>query len=173
MTPGQTEFPPICGSCGEPIVTSYVGKGKAKRKVDACGCPTEAAPAPEPKPGRPKCSKKGAKDKGDRGEREVVKFLEGIGFAAYRTAGSGAHGSRNNESAQDTDVVARLGDFRWRVESKLEASLPIAGLKTRLSRSDALRVRQDHDKAFWFVPEEQFAVLLKWAAEGMRRARDA
>lgn len=162
-----------CATCGEPNARVQTGKGKNKRFHVVCACPETQPVVPE-KQGRKKCSPKNAKAKGDEGEREVRRFLEGVGFQAYRTSGSGAAGTKSGERAFATDVRAKFGDLlTMRVESKREATLPIAGLKTRLADSDWLRVRQDHDKAYWFVPEDKLAEVLKWAVEGLRSVRDA
>jgi hypothetical protein len=142
----------ICGDCRQPF--NWVGRDKV------CGC-NHIVDATE-KVGRRKCSHKGAKAKGDAGEREAVKLFEGAGWSAYRTPGSGAHGSRNNESAFDTDVVAKKDNIRLKIECKRKAS--IAGLKSLLkdkARSDVLYMRQDFEEPYVLLPAKLFGELLK------------
>lgn len=159
-----------CATCDETQRWQTFKIGRKKRDFKVCGCPFTP---PEPQ-GHKKCSPKNAKHKGDEGEREVVRFLEELGFAAYRTSGSGAHGTINNESAFATDVRWKFEDlFLARVESKREASFPIQGLLNRLANSDWLRIRADRAEAYWFAPEKNLAVILHWAIEGLRAAKAA
>lgn len=169
--PGETRFDEICAECREPLVKSKVGKGKRATFHTVCAC--NPLPAPEPKAVVRKVKNTAAKGKG--GEREVCKLAEAIGIDAFRTAGSGAHGSRNNESSQDTDIILRFKNRggqevqRLKVESKLKATIPgLKSLRNELSRSDVLRVREDRDTAFWLVPENIMKSLLAWSAEALK-----
>lgn len=170
MNPGDTEFPPICAECREPLIPTKVGKGKAAKFHTVCAC----NPLPEKQPVLVRKVKNTAA-KGAGGEREVCKLAEAIGIDAFRTAGSGAHGSRNNESSQDTDIILRFKTRdgrevqRLKVESKLKATIPgLKSLRNELSRSDVLRVREDRDTAFWLVPENIMKSLLAWSAEALK-----
>ena len=155
------EFAVICDDCGE----QKRWEGKGRKSYQACGC----EPVPVVQEGRRKCSAKGAKAKGDGGERELVKAAEGWGWTAHRTAGSGAHGSRTNETAFATDVRLKLGDLTITAECKRHAS--IGGVKTLnnlRAGSDVLWLRQDHDEAFVFMPLSVFAEVMSRAAEGSK-----
>lgn len=148
------EFQVTCPACGE----GMVWQGKGKKAIQVCGCERAPEYVPENRrPGRRKCSAKGAKAKGNGEERAVVKAFEAIGWSAYRTAGSGAHGSRNNEQAFATDVRVKRGDTVLRIESKRHAS--IGGVKTLnklRDNSEILWLRQDFEEAFVFMPASVF-----------------
>lgn len=173
MTGSHSELEEICFDCRQPLVLTKVGKGKKAQRIVTCDCiqapPVESATMPK------KRAVKNTAAKGGLGEREVCNLLTELGFDAYRTAGSGAHGSRNNELSQDTDIVWRFRKdgnevFRARIESKLMKRVPgLLSLVTLLSRSQWLRVRQDREKAFWFVPEDQLKIILAYAKQGMEQ----
>jgi hypothetical protein len=155
------EFAVICDDCGE----QKRWEGKGRKSYQACGC----EPVPVVTEGRRKCSSKGAKAKGDGGERELVKAAEGWGWTAHRTAGSGAHGSRTNEQAFATDVRLKLGDLVLRVECKRHAS--IAGVKTLnklRDNSDVLWLREDFQEPMVFMPASVWALAMSRAAEGSK-----
>lgn len=171
MNPGDTEFPPVCAQCAEPITRKKVGVGKRATFHQVCAC----NPLPEKQPVVVTRKVKNTAAKGAGGEREVCKLAEDVGIDAFRTAGSGAHGSRNNESSQDTDIILRFKNRdgrevqRLKVESKLKATIPgLKSLRNELSRSDVLRVREDRDTAFWLVPENIMKSLLAWSAEALK-----
>lgn len=171
-TAGETNFRPICGSCGEPIETVTTGKGKRKQRHEVCAC--NPAPVPETATKARRCAPGSTKRKGRVGEKRTEQEWGAWGFDAQSTVGSGAAASRSSESAFDTDVVIRHGDtFRAKIESKKHAKLPIASLVKMLDRSDFLRLEEDRQPAFYFVKAEKLGELAKWAAEGMRRARGA
>ncbi len=156
------EFQVTCDRCG----TGLRWDGKGRKSQQVCDC-ERAVTFVSPGAKKSRCSKKGAKAKGDGGERELVKAAEGWGWTAHRTAGSGAHGSRTNEQAFATDVRLKLGDLVIRVECKRHAS--IAGVKTlnRLrDNSEVLWLREDHQEAFVFMPAAVFAQVMALAAEG-------
>jgi hypothetical protein len=156
------EFQVTCDRCG----TGLRWEGKGRKSQQVCDC-ERAVTFVSPGAKKSRCSKKGARAKGDGGERELVKAAEGWGWTAHRTAGSGAHGSRTNEQAFATDVRLKLGDLVIRVECKRHAS--IAGVKTlnRLrDNSDVLWLREDHQEAFVFMPAAVFAQVMALAAEG-------
>ncbi len=156
------EFQVTCDRCG----TGLRWEGKGRKSQQVCDC-ERAVTFVSPGAKKSRCSKKGARAKGDGGERELVKAAEGWGWTAHRTAGSGAHGSRTNEQAFATDVRLKLGDLVIRVECKRHASL--AGVKTlnRLrDNSDVLWLREDHQEAFVFMPAAVFAQVMALAAEG-------
>lgn len=173
MTGSHSELEEICFDCRQPLVMTKVGKGKAAKRIVTCDC--IPAPVQESATIPRKRSVKNTSAKGSGGEREVCNLLADLGFEAYRTAGSGAHGSRNNELSQDTDIVWRYRKdgnevFRARIESKLMKRVPgLLSLVTLLSRSQWLRVRQDREKAFWFVPEDQLKIILAYAKQGMEQ----
>lgn len=147
------EFQVTCDACGEGLTW----EGKGKKAYQRCGCERAPSYVPEARRGRKKCSAKGAKAKGNGEERNVVKAFEQIGWSAYRTAGSGAHGSRNNEQAFATDVRVKRGDMVLRIESKRHAS--IGGVKTLnklRDNSEILWLRQDFEEAFVFMPASVF-----------------
>lgn len=170
--PGETAFQEICAECREPIVRVKVGVGKRADIAMRCAC----NPAPEKVSAAiaVRRSVKNTSAKGSSAESEIVKLMNGLGFDAFKTAGSGAHGSRNCESSQDTDVVVRLRKagnevFRAKVESKFMANVPgLKSMRSLLSGSDWLRVRQNRETAFWFLSEEQMRVLLALAVQGMK-----
>lgn len=131
-----------CGFCDTD--QRWEGKGKDSRKVCDCNSEPPAAALPAEKPGRRKCSKKNTARKGREGERETVKWAEGRGHRAFRTAGSGAHGTRNNEDAFSTDVRVALPDDTLKFEVKRHST--VRGLKTLLGfkqNSDVLWMRED------------------------------
>lgn len=166
MNPGDTEFPPICAECREPLVKTKVGKGKKAQLLTVCAC--NPLPVPEPKVLR---KVKNTARKGREGEVEFVKLATDAGWDAYRTAGSGAHGSRNNESSQDTDVVIRAGNdrVRFKVECKRLSKVPgqtsLEGLR---SRSEILWVRQDQSDGYVWMPASIFKAFMAYAAEALK-----
>jgi hypothetical protein len=156
------DFAVTCDTCGAQIMW----EGKGKKAVQVCDCERAVTFV---SPGRKKCSAKNAKAKGDGGERELVKAAEGWGWQAYRTAGSGAHGTRNNESAFATDVRLKLGDLVITAECKRHAS--VAGVKTLnklRAGSDVLWLREDQQEAFVFMPASVWALAMSRAAEGSK-----
>lgn len=167
-TCGTADFPELCNECRSQKQWVKVGKGKtAARHLICLEC--ETVPAPKKRP----ITKRAAKVKGNAGEDETVAFVEACGFDGQRTVASGATGSRTCESAFDTDVIVRFADtFRKKVESKRLANVAgLTSMQAYLAGSQLLRVRQDNQKAFWFLPEAEFGEILKWAAEGMRSAK--
>lgn len=156
------DFAVICDRCGVQVMI----EGKGKKAAQVCDCERAVTFV---SPGRKKCSAKNAKAKGDGGERELVKAAEGWGWQAYRTAGSGAHGTRNNESAFATDVRLKLGDLVITAECKRHAS--IAGVKT-LNKlrdgSDVLWLREDFQEPMVFMPVSVWAEVMARAAEGSK-----
>jgi len=156
------EFAVICDTCGAQIMW----EGKGRKAIQVCDC-ERAVTFVSPGAKKSLCSKKGAKAKGDGGERELVKAAEGWGWQAYRTAGSGAHGTRNNEQAFATDVRLKLGDLVITAECKRHAS--VAGVKTLnklRAGSDVLWLREDQQEAFVFMPASVWALAMSRAAEG-------
>ena len=156
------EFQITCDRCG----TGLRWEGKGRKAQQVCDC-ERAVTFVSPGAKKSRCSKKGAKAKGDGGERELVKAAEGWGWTAHRTAGSGAHGSRTNEQAFATDVRLKLGDLVIRVECKRHAS--VAGVKTLnklRDNSEVLWLREDHQEAFVFMPASVWALVMSRAAEG-------
>lgn len=172
MNPGDTEFPPVCNQCGEPIITVRTGKGKRATRTDTCAC--VAAPAVESGTIPKKRSVKNTAAKGRSGEQEFARLAKDAGWDPFRTAGSGAHGSRNNESSQDTDVVIRKmveGNERARFKVECKRFAKVGGLTTMenlRSRSDILWVRQDHGKGFVWMPDDIFAAFLAYAEGGVK-----
>lgn len=157
----------MCGECREYKTWLKIGKGKAAHSVQLCGCALPPAPV---KQGRKKCSPRNAKAKGDGEEREIVKRATDWGYHAYRTAGSGAHGSRNAESAFATDVRIKCADRVWRVESKRHAS--VSGLKSLLKlkdNSEILWVREDFSEAYVLMSADTFAEFASLAAEALKK----
>lgn len=173
MQPGDTEFPPVCGQCGAPIVRVRQGQGKRQVVTDTCEC--VQAPEKVSATIAVKRAVRNTSAKGSIAESEIVKLMQDIGFDGYKTAGSGAHGSRVSESSQDTDVVVRLRKngtevFRAKVESKFMANVPgLKSMRNLLSGSNWLRVRQNRETAFWFLPEDQFRHLLALAKQGLEQ----
>lgn len=170
---GDTDFPPICSDCRCPIVRTREGKGKRAVVTERCQC--NPAPAPVSATIAVKRSVKNTSAKGGIAETEIVRLMTELGFDAYKTAGSGAHGSRVSESSQDTDVVVRFRNdgnevFRAKVESKFMANVPgLKSFRSLLSGSNWLRVRQNREAAYWFMPEDQLRAILGWAVQGMRK----
>lgn len=170
MNPGDTDFPPSCLQCGHALITTWIGKGKARKPVTTCGCEPPPAPAASVAKAR---KVKNTSAKGGGEELRVVKFCQGVGFTAHKTAGSGATASRHNESAWDTDIICRLSlngqeVFRAKIESKFMACVP--GLKSMVgmrSRSDWLRVRENNGIGYWFLPDAEMERLLSLAKAGL------
>ena len=152
-----------CSECRE--YQWWAGKGRARYR--ACNC------TPEPVDTKRKITRRSASAKGKRGERETEHLLQGAGFDSQRTAGSGSTGSRNSERAYDTDVVARLGPLKMKVESKRLARVPgLTSFLGMMAGSDLLRVRQDHATlGFWFMSDKQFKALASLAAEALEAKR--
>lgn len=170
--PGETRFQEICGECREPLIRTKVGKGKRAQFIDTCAC----VRAPEPETATvPKRKVKNTAAKGRSGEQEFARLAKEAGWDPFRTAGSGAHGSRNNESSQDTDVVIRKmvdGNERARFKVECKRFAKVVGLTTMenlRSRSDILWVRQDHGKkGFVWMPDDIFAAFLAYADGGVK-----
>ena len=157
MTPGQTNFDPICAQCGEPIITVRTGKGKRSTRTDTCAC--VKAPEPESATIARRCSPKSTKRKGRVGERNAEKEWKSWGWDAQSTVGSGSAGSRAGESAFDTDVVLRRGNDRLKLESKKHKTLPIKGCVKMLDRSDILRLETDGGETFYFLTKRAMGIL--------------
>lgn len=173
MQPGDTEFPPVCGQCGAPIVRVRQGQGKRQVVTDTCEC----VQAPE-KASATIAVKRAVKNTSAKGGGEELRFckmLRELGFDAYKTAGSGASASRVNESAWDTDVICRAIEadgevFRAKVESKFYTKIPgLKSLVTMLSRSDWLWVRENNQKGYLLIPEDHAKVILAYARQGMAK----
>ena len=151
------DFAVICDPCGAQIMW----EGKGKKAVQVCDC-ERAVTFVSPGAKKSRCSKKGAKAKGDGGERELVKQAESWGWAAYRTAGSGAHGTKNNESAFATDVRLKRGDVTIRAECKRYASIPgVKSLEKLRAGSDLLWFREDRGEAMVMMPVSVLALMLE------------
>lgn len=147
--------------CGEPVW--IVGSGKKAR--EECGCEPAVVAVEKVR----RITHASARRKGRKGESETVKEWQAWGFDAGKTAASGAAGSRSNDAAWDTDVVARAGDLRVRVESKrLGRVAGLASMQGMLSRSDVLRVCEDGGKPFYFMSAEVFSRFAALAAEAKR-----
>lgn len=157
MNPGDTEFPPICAECREPIVRVKTGVGKRNPPVMRCAC----NPAPEKVSAAiaRKCNPKSTKRKGRVGERNAEKEWRDWGWDAQSTVGSGSAGSRSGESAFDTDVVLRRGNDRLKLESKKHKTLPIKGCINMLDRSDVLRLETDGGETFYFLTKRAMGIL--------------
>lgn len=158
----ENGFTVRCTDCNEDLRW----EGKGRKAVKVCGCAPVVAVAAEPV-GRRKCSKKGTTAKGSGEERNIVKAWIKWGFDAYRTAGSGAHGSRNNETAFATDVRVKLGDRAWRIESKRHAKIP--GLKSLLNLkggSEILWVREDFSEPYVLMSADTFSEFAQ--AKGLK-----
>lgn len=170
--PGETAFQEVCSECREPLIKTKVGKGKKATFHTVCAC----NPLPDKQPVVVTRKVKNTAAKGKGAEREACKIADDIpGMDAFRTAGSGAHGSRNNESSQDTDVIYRFKNRegqeveRLKVECKFYSTVPgFKSLEGMRSRSDILRVREDRGEARWWVPEPIMKRLLSLAAEALK-----
>jgi len=147
-----------CGVCNEDMWWA----GKGSKRARTCGC--------TPQPVR-KITRRSASAKGKRGEREIEIMMRASGFDAQRTAGSGSTGSRNGERLFDTDIVARLGPLKKKIESKRLAKVPgLISMLEMLSGSDMLRVKQDRGlTGYWFMSDKHFQELASLAAEALRR----
>ena len=149
-----------CATCG----LNQWWQGKGRNRVRACGC--------TPPPPERKITRRSASAKGKRGEREIEKMFHGMGIDAQRTAGSGSTGSRNGERIFDTDIVARLGGLKLKVESKRLAKVPgLTSMLGMLAGSDLLRVKQNNGTGFWFMSEKHFQTLVGLAAEAAEKRR--
>lgn len=151
-------LPVICGDCRMEMM--WLGN----RKTCGCSSPVPAAPV-----GRRKCSKGNTAKKGRTEEQAICRQAEEWGYQAYRTAGSGAHGSRNNEQSMATDVRMKKGDFVVRIESKRHAS--VGGLKTLLKlkdNSEILWVREDFGEPYVLMSAEVFGRFASLAAEVLK-----
>jgi len=184
MTPSlrKDEFgkPIACQQCDAPQHHHKAGIGKRALTWITCSpdCPeNQADPRDTPKIQtastlkKSRCSRRGTKAKGDGEERAICKWAEGQGFNAYRTAGSGAHGTRNNESAFSTDVRLSIGPSVFKVESKRHAS--VSGLKSQLRMidgSDLLWMREDHGKPWVLLEATTLAAMLEAARQSKREA---
>lgn len=150
----MSELPEICGQCRQEW--TWVGKGKRAARV--CGC--EPAPVVEKVQPVRRITHASARRKGRAGESECVKEWQAWGFDAGKTAGSGSVGSLSNDAAWDTDVVARRGDLRLKIESKRLHKVP--GLRSLLNlraNSEILRVREDDGEAFYLMSAKTLASL--------------
>lgn len=148
------EFQVSCDACGQGLVW----EGKGKKAVQRCGC-EPAAVVEKVQPVR-RITHASARRKGRAGESECVKEWQAWGFDAGKTAGSGSVGSLSNDAAWDTDVVARRGDLRLKIESKRLHKVP--GLRSLLNlraNSEILRVREDDGEAFYLMSAKTLASL--------------
>jgi len=159
---GESVFPEICDECRE----MFRWKGPSKRRVKVCGC----TPPPPAKPAFGGVGFKtieATRKKGDRGEKRAVRMLTGSGLLAQQTAGSGATASRNSEKGFDTDIVARLGDMRLKIEVKSLERVPgLKSLLTLKAGSEILCV-EGPDGVFWLMDDGVARQILALAAEGL------
>jgi Holliday junction resolvase len=98
-----------------------------------------------------------SRDKGARGEREVVRILQDCGFSAERVPLSGAAGGRY---VGDVSVPV-LGDD-WIVEVKVRAT-GFAQLYKWLGKHQALVVRSDRHEPLVVLPLRRAIEVLKLA----------
>ncbi|MBP7704170.1 MAG: hypothetical protein KA105_02655 [Caulobacter sp.] len=156
----------VCGVCRLPMW--WQGK---KPSIRACGC-TPEAPAKKPFGGVTLKVRANTATVGRKGEKRTLKLLTGAGMLAARTAGSGATASRNAEKAFDTDVVVRLGDNRWKVESKLLDRVPgLHSLLKLMAGSDLLRVQSPGGPGWWLVGDDVMAELGGLASEAIENRK--
>lgn len=154
-------LPVRCGVCS---LNKWWG-GK-KPRVQMCGCTPEPAVKPAFGSVRQKARPATAKT-GRRGERNAARLMTGAGLLTQLTAGSGATASRSCERAFDTDMVSRLGDSWFKVESKAMTKVPgLTSFRALLSGSDMLRVEQDGE-GFWFFSDAVMAEIGGLAAEAV------
>ena len=108
---------------------------------------------------------KASRDKGARGERALVRYMQERGFAAERVPLSGAAGGKFRSDVE----VAVLG-ADWRIECKTRAQ-GFKSLYEWLDGSDALVVRADRQEPLVVLPLRR-AVELLHKAEKYRSIRE-
>lgn len=159
--------PESCPTCCEPLWFHSAGNGKRKVEWKTCD-PMCSANQADPRETpvvqtatalKSRCSSKGAKRKGTGYENDVRKWWENLGFNAYRTAGSGAHGTRNNEAAFATDVRVKSPDNSFALGVECKRHHKISGLKSLLTlraESQILWMREDQGKSYVLMDAETF-----------------
>lgn len=98
-----------------------------------------------------------SRDKGARGERALVRYMQDRGFAAERVPLSGAAGGKFGSDVE----IAVLGDD-WRIECKTRAN-GFATFYGWLEGSDALVVRADRQEPLVVLPLRRAVQLLSKA----------
>jgi Holliday junction resolvase len=108
-----------------------------------------------------RCGGRGPRQKGDRGERHLVRLLQAAGFAAERTPLSGSAGGRFS-----SDVSVPLLNVDRKIEMKVRSN-GFAQLYKWLAGADLLVVKADRAEPLVVLPL-RFAVEIAAAAERAR-----
>lgn len=170
-TCGTTDFPELCPDCRAAKTWRKTGKGKAAKRELVCEtCQPLAKPEPAVMTAsalKSRCSSKGARRKGQRGELEVKKLHEGIGWACKPQPSSGAFGTRINEERLVGDLVASTGSVRQQLEVKRRKEGPKV-LIDWMGSCDELWIRADNGEWFVFAKAETHLHLKALAGEAAR-----
>jgi hypothetical protein len=112
-----------------------------------------------------------AKQKGSRGETELLKLLQTVGVSVKKQPSSGAFGTRINAKHLQGDLVMSFGDTTMKVEVKRRKVAPQV-LDGWLVGCEVLAIRADHGDWRFYMPEDSFLHLLSLAREAAERGSD-
>jgi hypothetical protein len=150
----ENDMPVICGECRE----MKRWEGPRKRRLQVCGC---AQPEKKPRPINTAA-------KGRRLEVAERKKLEKLGVGRVRMQpGSGAFGTRVNETALQGDNTFEIAGHRLRQECKSRANdSGFKVIKDWMQSCDVLTIKQDRQAPLHVLSDAAWLHLVASANRG-------
>lgn len=96
-----------------------------------------------------------SRNKGYRGEKELLELLKAQGLRIDRVYASGAG------KYELADFIAEINGNKYTIECKRELKLPITGLESRKKEADILIMRQNNDTWKVYVELDILLQLIK------------